>query len=73
MAGQHIICFSKGTAISFSIIRVQTPLRYITFYIIPANILFLFYIRDMDKLGIKINNFKDIFIQGDNWVPIIYK
>ena len=53
---------SKNTIIFFNIVRVQTPIGYITFYIIPTNTLFLLYIRDIDKLGIKFNNFKDIFI-----------
>ena len=57
-----MIRFGKGTIISFNIIRVQTFLRYITFYIIPINTPFLFYIGDIDKLGIKLNNFKDILI-----------
>ena len=62
MASQYIIYFSKGTVIFFSIIRVQTPLGYITFHIIPINTPFLFYIGDIDKLGIKLNNLKDILI-----------
>ena len=62
MAGQYIICFSKGTVIFFNIIRVWTLLGYITFYIIPINTSFLFYIKDMDRLGIKLNNFKNILI-----------
>ena len=62
MVGQYIIRFSKGTVISLSIIRVQTPLGYITFYVIPANTLFLFYIRDIDKLGVKLNNLENILI-----------
>ena len=62
MAGQYIIRFSKGTVIFFSIIRVQTPLGYITFHIIFANTPFLFYIRDIDKLGVKLNNLKNILI-----------
>ena len=62
MAGQYTIYFSKGTAISLSIIRVQTPLGYITFYIIPINTPFLFYIKDIDKLGVKLNNLKNILI-----------
>jgi len=62
MAGQYIIRFSKGTAISLSTIRVQTPLGYITFHIIPANTLFLFYIRDIDKLGVKLDNLKNILV-----------
>jgi hypothetical protein len=47
---------------SLSTIRVQTPLGYITFHIIPANTLFLFYIRDIDKLGVKLNNLKNILV-----------
>ena len=73
MAGQYIICFGKGTAISFSTIRVQTPLGCITFYVVPTNTPFLFYIGDMDKLGIKLNNFKNVLIQGDNRVPVVCK
>jgi hypothetical protein len=57
-----MIYFSKGTVIFFSIIRVQTPLKYIIFYIILINIPFLLYIKDIDRLGIKFNNFKNILI-----------
>jgi hypothetical protein len=66
MAGQYIICFGKGTITSFSIIRVQTPLKYIIFYIIPTNTPFLLCIKDIDKLSVKLDNFKNILIQGDN-------
>ena len=62
MAGQHTIYFGKGTAISLSIIRVQTPLEYITFHIIPTNTPFLLCIKDMDRLGVKLNNFKNMLI-----------
>jgi hypothetical protein len=62
MAGQYMICFGKGTIISFSIIRVQTPLGYITFHIIPINTPFLLCIGDMDKLGVKLDNFKNVLI-----------
>jgi len=48
--------------ISLGIIRVQTPLGYITFHVIPANTPFLFYIRDINKLGVKLNNLKNILI-----------
>jgi len=62
MAGQYIICFSKGTIISLSTIKVKTPLGYITFYIIPANTPFLFCIGDIDKLGVKLNNLKNMLV-----------
>ena len=57
-----MIHFSKGTIIFFSIIRVQTPIKYITFYIIPINTPFLFYIKNIEKLGVKFNNLKNILI-----------
>ena len=46
-----MIYFSKGIIISFDIIRVYTPLKYITFYI-----------KNINKLGVKLNNLKNIFI-----------
>jgi len=57
-----MICFGKGTIISLGTIRVQTPLEYITFHIIPTNTPFLFYIKDIDKLGVRLNNLKNILI-----------
>ena len=57
-----MIYFSKGTAISLGTIRVYTPLGYITFHIIPTNTPFLLCIKDMDRLGIKLNNLKNILI-----------
>jgi len=62
MAGQYTIRFSKGTTISLSTIKVKTPLGYITFYIISANTPFLFCIRDIDKLGVKLNNLKNMLV-----------
>ena len=59
--------------ISFSTIKVQTLLGYITFHVIPVNTPFLFCIRDIDKLGVKLNNLKNMLVQGDNRVPIIRK
>ena len=68
-----MICFGKGTVIFFGTIKVQTPLGYITFYVVPINTLFLFYIKDIEKLGVKLNNLENILIQGDNWVPVVCK
>ena len=61
-AGQHTIRFGKGTAISLGTIRVQTPLGYITFHVVPTNTPFLLCIGDMDKLGVKLDNFKNMLI-----------
>ena len=72
-AGQHTIRFGKGTAISLGTIRVQTPIGYITFHVVPTNTPFLFCIGDMDKLGVKLDNLKNVLVQGDNRVPVIRK
>jgi hypothetical protein len=71
--GQHKIRFGKGTAISLGTIRVQTPLGYITFHVVPANTPFLFCIGDMDKLGVKLDNLKNMLVQGDKFVPVVRK
>jgi len=73
MAGQYTICFGKGTVISLGTIRVKTPLGYITFHIVPANTLFLFCIKDIDKLGVKLDNLENMLVQGDNRVPVVRK
>jgi len=72
-AGQHTIRFGKGTAISLGTIRVQTPLGYITFHVVPTNTPFLFCIKDMDKLGVRLDNLENVLVQGDNRVPVVRK
>jgi len=61
-AGQHKIKFSKGEAISQGTATVNTPIRLITFYIVPANTPFLFCIQDIDKLGVKLDNLENVLI-----------
>ena len=41
---------------SIGTVYIKTLLEIITFYIIKANTLFLFYLADIDKLGIYLNN-----------------
>ena len=43
-AGDNQIRFGKGTAVATGTTTVRTPLGPITFYIVIANTLFLFYI-----------------------------
>jgi hypothetical protein len=42
--------------LSIKIIYIKTLLGIIIFYIIKTNILFLFCLTDIDKLGIYLNN-----------------
>ena len=72
-AGQHKIRFGKGMAISQGTVDVPTPLGVITFHIVPANTPFLFCIQDMDKMNVKLDNLKNVLIQGDTIVPVVRK
>jgi len=62
MAGDYRIRFGKGSIIVKGTVTVETPLRPITFYIILENILFLYYIQDMDRMGVKLDNLENVFI-----------
>jgi hypothetical protein len=48
--------------VSLGIIKVPTPLSIITFYILLVNMLFLFCIQDIDKMGVKLDNLVNILI-----------
>ena len=62
MAGYYKIRFGKGNTVSQGIIKVPTPLSIIIFYILLANTLFLFYIQNMDKIGVKLDNLTNVLI-----------
>jgi hypothetical protein len=44
-----------------------TLIGKITFYIIPANMLFLFLFRDLDILGVMFDNLQNILIQKKSY------
>ena len=62
MAGYYKIRFGKGNTVLQGIIKVPTPLSIIIFYILLANTLFLFYIQNMDKIGVKLDNLTNVLI-----------
>ena len=61
-AEQHTIRFDKRMATSLETIKVFTPLRIIIFHVVPANTLFLFCIQNMDRMGVKLDNLKNVLI-----------
>jgi hypothetical protein len=61
-ANDYTIRFSKGIADMKGIAVVYTPVGPITFYIVLANISFLYYIQDIDKMNIYFDNLKNILI-----------
>jgi hypothetical protein len=73
MAGNHTIWFGKGKAVSLGTVTVKTPVGLITFHVVPTNTPFLFCLKDMDQLGVKINNLDNLLLQGDKRIPIVHK
>ncbi|KAM7182543.1 hypothetical protein V8F20_012872, partial [Naviculisporaceae sp. PSN 640] len=58
--GKVFIKFSiRGFFKSLGIVIVFTLIGEITFYIIFVNTLFLFYLKDMDRMGVIFNNLKN--------------
>ncbi|KAI3545187.1 hypothetical protein CSPX01_05137, partial [Colletotrichum filicis] len=52
---------------------ISTLFSNITFYILLTNTLFLYYLRDINKLRVYFNNINNLLIKGDIIVLIIYK
>ena len=70
---KHIVNFSAGFTISFSILNIPMIFGNIPFYIFNSSIPFLYSITDINRIGIKLNNINNLLIQGDTKVPIIRK
>ncbi|UQC87931.1 uncharacterized protein CLUP02_13452, partial [Colletotrichum lupini] len=63
---------SKPVRLLRSIV-VSTLFSNITFYILLTNTPFLYYLRDIDKLGVHFNNINNLLVKGDIIVLIIYQ
>ncbi|KDN64951.1 putative conserved hypothetical protein [Colletotrichum sublineola] len=73
-AGQARIRFGNGTYyVSKGTIDVATPLGNLTFHVMPSNTPFLLCLADIDKNGIKFDNFTNELIKGNTVVPIVRK
>jgi hypothetical protein len=62
IAGNHKIRFGKGEVMFISIIQVSTPLGNITFYVLPTNILFLYYFQNIDRMKVKLDNIQNMLV-----------
>jgi hypothetical protein len=49
-------------AVSLGIIQMSIFLGIIIFHVVLIDIPFLFYIQDMDRMGVKLNNLKNVLI-----------
>jgi len=72
-AGEQNIKFGIGDGRSIGTVDVNTPLGVITFHVVPAHTPFLLCVQDMDRMGVKFDNLRNVLIQGTKIVPIIRK
>jgi hypothetical protein len=73
-AGEHKIRFGKGDPVtSQGTVDVSTLLGIITFHVLPTNTPFLFCIKDIDNISVKLHNLKNVLVQGTKVVPVIRK
>ena len=70
--------FSDSNLIAvIGILMIITPVRIITFYIIPVDIPFLFCLKDMDKLKVYLNNTRNKLVKrtinGKKRIKVFWK
>jgi hypothetical protein len=62
-ADKHKIRFRKGDLVaSRGTVDVNTLLSTIIFYVLPINTLFFFCIKDIDNIGVKLYNLKNVLV-----------
>ena len=61
-AGSNRIRFGKGTTTVKGVVRIPTPLGTITFHVVPTNTPFLLCLQDIDAMGVRFDNLKNILI-----------
>jgi hypothetical protein len=61
-AGEANITFGIGQTSSLGTVNVGTPVGQITFHVVPADVLFLFCLADIDRLRVKFDNLENVII-----------
>ncbi|KAK1995300.1 hypothetical protein LX36DRAFT_582715, partial [Colletotrichum falcatum] len=73
-AGEAAIQFRSGKHFkSLRTVKIPTPIGELIFHVMTLDILFLFYLKDIDRHRIQFNNLKNVLVQGNNIVPVIRK
>jgi hypothetical protein len=73
-ANEHKIRFRKEDLVaSQGTVDVSTLLSTITFHVLPTNTPFLFYIKNIDNIGVELHNLKNMLVQGTKVVPVVRK
>lgn len=68
---QTKVKFGIGSATTIGIVKVNTPLGDVEFFVISSDTPFLLSLYDMDRLKIYFNNLENVIIQGNKAFPVI--
>ncbi|POS81768.1 hypothetical protein EPUL_006472, partial [Erysiphe pulchra] len=72
-AGQVKVQFGIGVTTSIGSITLPTVIGNILFQVLPSDTPFLLSIKDMDSLGVKFDNLRNVLVHGKNEIPVIRK
>jgi hypothetical protein len=62
-ASEHKIRFRKGDLVALQkTVNISILLSIIIFYVLFTNTLFLFCIKDIDNIGVKLYNLKNVLV-----------
>jgi hypothetical protein len=70
---RQAIRFGKGSTRSIGSAVVPTPLGSVTVQVVGENTPFLLCLQDMDRLKVKLDNLKNVLIQGNKRFPVTRK
>ncbi len=62
IASNNKIKFRKGEAIIKGFVKVLTLISIIKFYVVFINTLFLLYLQDINKIGVRFDNLRNILV-----------
>lgn len=71
--GKHLNKFGKESSKTVGSAVVQIPLGSIVFHVVAANTPFLFFLKDIDDMGVKNDNLENALVQGSKKVPVVRK
>ena len=72
--GKAYIKFGNGAFISsIGSVNIDIPVSRVTFYIVNALTPFLLYLRDIDKLRIKLHNVCNEFVSAFRVYVLVYR
>ncbi|KHJ34330.1 hypothetical protein EV44_g3567 [Erysiphe necator] len=72
-AGKVKIIFGIGATTSLGTVSLETNIGIINFNVVPSNTPFLLSLKDMDTLKVKLDNLRNVLLQGNQEFPFVRK